>query len=117
MLHDTHLHPMKQHSVPGSLHRRQAGGGSSSRQHDLAVRVEQRQRHEGQVGPIKHTVLVVDGAVTKEKRVVTKNGGVEDTRLLDNCDQEVSDGRGGGEDEDYADEDEGARDGAHLAVV
>lgn len=88
------------------------------RQHDLAVGVEQRQSHKGQVDPVKHTVLVVDGPVAEEERVVAKNGGVEETqRLIDDGDEEVGDGRRGGEDEDDADEEEGARDGAHLAVV
>lgn len=88
------------------------------RQHDLAVGVEQRQGHKRQVDPIKHTVLVVDGLVAEEERVVAKDGGVEETqRLVDDGDEEVGDGRGGGEDEDDTDEEEGARDGAHLAVV
>lgn len=115
---NTHLCTMKQHSVPRFLHRGQAHGGGSRRQHDLAVGVEQRQSHEGQVHPVKHTVLVVDGSVAKEKRVVTKNAGVEETqRLVDDGDEEVGDGRRGGEDEDDADEEDGARDRAHLAVV
>lgn len=88
------------------------------RQHDLAVGVEQRQSHKGQVDPVKHTVLVVDGPVAEEERLVAKNGGVEETqRLVDDGDEEVGDGRRGGEDENDADEEEGARDGAQLAVV
>lgn len=50
--------------------------------------------------------------------MVTKNLGVEETRrLLEDRDEEVGDGRGDGEDEDNADEEESARDVTHLAVV
>lgn len=109
---------MQQHGVPGSLHRRQAGGRSSSCQHDPAVGVEQRQGHEGQEDTVEHAVLVVDGRVAEQKAVVTEDGGLEDTRgLFDDGDEQVCDGRSGGEDEDDTDEEEGAADGAHLAVV
>lgn len=114
----THLQPVQQHGVPRSAHRGQARGGRPRRQHDLTVGVEQRERHAGQVHPVKHTVLVVDGPVAKQERVVAENGGVEESlRRVDDGDEEVGDGRRGGEDEDGADEEEGARDGAHLAVV
>ena len=69
---------MKQHSVPGPLHRGQARRGGSSRQHDPAVGVEQRQSHEGQVHPVKHTVLVVDEAVAEQQRLVAEHGAVEE---------------------------------------
>ncbi len=50
--------------------------------------------------------------------MVAKNGGMEETRrLVDDGDEKVRDGRGSGEDEDDTDEEEGTRDGAHLAVV
>lgn len=50
--------------------------------------------------------------------MVAENGGSEETqRLVDEGDEEVGCGRGGGEDEDDADKEEGARDCAHLAVV
>ncbi len=109
---------MKQHSVPRSLHGGQACRGSSCCQHDLTVGVEQRQSHEGQIHPVEHAVLVIDGSVAKEKRVVAKNGGVEETwRLVDDGNEEVCDGWGGGEDEDDTDVEESARDGANLDVV
>lgn len=88
------------------------------RQHDFAVGVDQREGHEGQVDAVEHTVLIVDGAVAEEQRVVAEDGGVEEAgRLMDQSDQEVGEGRRGGEDEDDPDQEEGARDGAHLAVV
>lgn len=109
---------MKQHSVPRSVHWSQACWGSSCCQHDLTVGVDQRQSHKGEVGSIKHTVLVVDGLVTKEKWVVAKNGCVEETgRLFDDGDEEVCDRWCASEEEDATDEQEGARDCAHLAVV
>lgn len=109
---------MQQHGVPGSLHRRQAGRRGSSCQHDPAVGVEQRQRHAGQEDAVEHAVLVVDGRVAEQEAVVTKHRGLEETRgLLDDGDEEVRGRRRGGEDEDGADEEEGAADGAHLAVV
>lgn len=87
-------------------------------EHDLTVGVEQRQSHEGQVHPIKNTVLVVDGVVAKEEGVVAEDGGAERSRrFVDDSDEEVRDGRSGSEDEDDANEKEGARDGAYLAVV
>lgn len=87
-------------------------------QHDLAVGVEQREGDEGQVDPVEHTVLVVDGAVAEEQRVVAEDGGVEEAQgLVDHGDEEVGERRHGGEDEDGADQEEDARDGAHLAVV
>lgn len=50
--------------------------------------------------------------------MVTKNSGVEEAwRLLDDGDEEVGDGRGGGEDVDDTDEEGGAGDRAHLIVV
>lgn len=56
--------------------------------------------------------------MAKDKRVVTKNIPVEETnRLVDDGDEKVRDGWSSGEDEDDTDEDEGARDSAHLAVV
>lgn len=87
-------------------------------QHDLTVGIEQRQSHKGQVDPIKYTVLVVDGVVAKEEGVVAEDGRVEQRRgFVDDSDEEVRDGRSGGEDEDDTNEKEGTRDGAYLAVV
>lgn len=109
---------MQQHRLPRPVHRGQARGGGPRRQHDLTVGVEQRQSHKGQVRPVKHAVLVVDGLVPKEERVVAEDGGVEESwRLLEDGDEQVCDGRRGGEGEDDADEEEGAGDGAHVAVV
>lgn len=69
---------MKHDSISRSVHRGQARWGSSCCQHDPAVGVEQRQSYTGQVHPVKHTVLVVDGALAEEKRVVAENSGVEE---------------------------------------
>lgn len=89
-----------------------------SRQHDLTVGVEQHQSHEGQVDAIEHAVLVVDGAVTEEQRVVAKDGAAEEPGgLVDDGDEQVRDGRHDGEQEDAANQQEGAGDGAYLAVV
>lgn len=50
--------------------------------------------------------------------MVAKNGSLEEIwRLLDNGDEEVCDRWRDDEKEDDADEEEGARDGAHLAIV
>lgn len=50
--------------------------------------------------------------------MVTKYGLVEELwRLLDYGDEEVSDRRGGSEDEDDTDEEDGAGHCAHVAVV
>lgn len=88
------------------------------RQHDLTVGVEQRQSHEGQVDAVKHTVLVVDGAVAEEQRVVAENAAVEEGGgLVHDGDEQIGDGWRDGEQQDAADQQEGAGDGAHLAVV
>lgn len=88
------------------------------RQHDLTVGVEQRQSHEGQVDAIKHTVLVVDGAVAEEERVVAKDAAVEESGgLVNDGDEQIRDGRRDGKQQDVADQQEGAGGGAHLAVV
>lgn len=109
---------MQQDGVPGPVDRGQAGGGGPRRQHDPAVGVEQREGHGGQVQPVEHAVLVVDGGVAEEQRVVTENGALEEGRgLCEGADEEVC-GRGGGrEDEDDADEEERAAHRARLAVV
>lgn len=96
MHENTHLNPVKQHGVPCPFHGHQACRGSSCSQHDLTVGVEQRQSHKGEVHPVKHTVLVVDRSVAKQKRVVTKNRRVEETwRFIDYGDEQVGDGWSG----------------------
>lgn len=88
------------------------------RQHDLTVGVEQRQRHEGQVDAVKDAVLVVGGAVAEEEGVVAEDAAAEEGGgLVDHGDEQIGDGRGDGEQQDAADQQEGAGGGAHLAVV
>lgn len=109
---------MEQHSVSRSLHRGQTSRSSLGREHYLTVGVEKSQSHEGQINPVKHTVLIVDGRVAEEQRVVAEDGGVEEgKRLVDDGDEQVCEGGRGGEDEDDEDEEEGAWDGAHVDVV
>lgn len=77
-----YLHAVQQHGVASLAHRRQAGGSGARRQHDLAVGVEQRQRHARQVDAVEGAVLVVDGAVAEEQRVVAEDGAAEEVRWL-----------------------------------
>ena len=64
---DAHLRSMQQHGVACPLDGRQCGGGGLGGHHDLTVGVQQRQSHKGQVAAVKHTVLVVDGAVPEQQ--------------------------------------------------
>ena len=115
---NAHLRSVQQHGVACPLDRGQRGGGGLGGHHDLTVGVQQCQRHKGQVAAVEHAVLVVDGAVTEQQRVVAEHGRVEELwRLLGQGDEEVGERGGGREEEDDPDEDEGAAHGADVAVV
>lgn len=109
---------MEQDRVSSLLHRHQVRGGCPRRQHNLAVGVEQCQKDEGEVDAVEGTVLVVDGAVTEEQRVVAENGRLEEGGgLFGQAYEEVGEGGRSTQDQNDPRQPEGALDGAHVTIV